>query len=324
MPPGTKEILQNKEIIAVSQDPLGKMGYPIYTNTSQVRVWIKELSPNGCKARWAVVLQNFLTESTILKVDPSKIPGWNLHTRLQPLPRMLIASNDFVLEPYDEVFDVLKGDEPIDDEEEEINSDEEGPTTLQERRTPPLPNDGEDSVSTPHSGRGGLEAYDRSSHRFHVDASSGLTELGSINSSPQSLASNSARGLTPQGAAQHRHLAVPIMEHNRSSDGSSVASSSGYQAEDFAHLSVSEEIKDLFGYISRYHPHTVELETPLKPFIPELIPAVGEVDAALKIPPPSTGLKECMSADKTILNGLGLVELDEPCLNQSDPAVVQL
>lgn len=25
MPPGTKEILQNKEIIAVSQDPLGKM-----------------------------------------------------------------------------------------------------------------------------------------------------------------------------------------------------------------------------------------------------------------------------------------------------------
>ncbi|EEQ98009.1 hypothetical protein Pmar_PMAR016086, partial [Perkinsus marinus ATCC 50983] len=49
-----------------------------------------------------------------------------------------------------------------------------------------------------------------------------------------------------------------------------------YQAEDFAHLSVSEEIKDLFGYISRYHPHTVELETPLKPFIPELIPAVGE------------------------------------------------
>lgn len=112
--------------------------------------------------------------------------------------------------PYDEVFDVLKGDEPIDDEEEEINSDEEGPTTLQERRTPPLPNgtrrnlhreelltcclsDGEDSVSTPHSGRGGLEAYDRSSHRFHVDASSGLTELGSINSSPQSLASNSAR-----------------------------------------------------------------------------------------------------------------------------------
>ncbi|EEQ98008.1 Alpha-N-acetylgalactosaminidase, putative [Perkinsus marinus ATCC 50983] len=92
MPPGTKEILQNKEIIAVSQDPLGKMGYPIYTNTSQVRVWIKELSPNGCKARWAVVLQNFLTVDTILKVDPSKIPGWNLHTRFRI--RNLFAHTD--------------------------------------------------------------------------------------------------------------------------------------------------------------------------------------------------------------------------------------
>lgn len=29
---------------------------------------------------------------------------------------------------------------------------------------------------------------------------------------------------------------------------------------------------------------------------------VIKVDAALKIPPPSTGLKECMSADKTIVS----------------------
>ncbi|KAF4745249.1 hypothetical protein FOZ62_003077 [Perkinsus olseni] len=81
MPPGTKEILQNKEIIAVNQDPLGKMGYPIYTNTSNVRVWIKELSPEGGKARWAAVLQNFRNEIATLKVDATKIPGWNSRTR---------------------------------------------------------------------------------------------------------------------------------------------------------------------------------------------------------------------------------------------------
>ncbi|KAF4721012.1 hypothetical protein FOZ63_019928, partial [Perkinsus olseni] len=68
MPPGTKEILQNREVIAVDQDPLGKMGYPIFVNTSNVRVWIKELSPEGVKARWATVLRNFLTENVTLKI----------------------------------------------------------------------------------------------------------------------------------------------------------------------------------------------------------------------------------------------------------------
>ncbi|KAF4748581.1 hypothetical protein FOZ62_024192 [Perkinsus olseni] len=82
MPPGTKEILQDREVIAVDQDPLGKMGYPIFVNTSNVRVWIKELSPEGVKARWATVLQNFLTENVTLKIDATKIPGWNSGTRL--------------------------------------------------------------------------------------------------------------------------------------------------------------------------------------------------------------------------------------------------
>ena len=42
-------------------------------------------------------------------------------------------------------------------------------------------------------------------------------------------------------------------------------------------------MKELFQHISRYTPQTVELDTKLKPFIPEYIPAIGDIDAFLKV-----------------------------------------
>ncbi|CAE7871017.1 unnamed protein product, partial [Symbiodinium sp. KB8] len=52
-----------------------------------------------------------------------------------------------------------------------------------------------------------------------------------------------------------------------------------------------------------YKPHTIELDTVLKPFIPELIPSIGEVDAFLKMPRPDGAP-----------SGLGTACLDEPTL----------
>jgi len=77
-----------------------------------------------------------------------------------------------------------------------------------------------------------------------------------------------------------------------------------YKPEDYASLNVDKETKDLFDYITRFKPITLELETKLKAFIPEYIPAVGEVDAFLKIPRPD-------NTQET----LGLMDLDEPKLN---------
>lgn len=54
----------------------------------------------------------------------------------------------------------------------------------------------------------------------------------------------------------------------------------------YANLPVSKEIQEVFEYITRYKPQKVELETKIKPFIPDYIPAVGEVDAFLKMPKP--------------------------------------
>lgn len=104
-------------------------------------------------------------------------------------------------------------------------------------------------------------------------------------------------------------------EEDKDKKGSSEAfqSATTYNPEDFRHLNVSSEIRDLFEYISRHKPADVELETKLKPFIPDFIPAVGEIDSFLKVPRPDGKEEE-----------LGLVMLDEPAANQSDPTVLDI
>lgn len=102
-------------------------------------------------------------------------------------------------------------------------------------------------------------------------------------------------------------------EEAAGSEGDNVVFAGAYNPADYAGLNVQAEVKDLFQYITRFKPHHVELETKLKPFIPEYIPSVGEVDAFLKPPKPDNSAEE-----------LGLTSLDEPKLNQSDPALLEL
>jgi len=87
----------------------------------------------------------------------------------------------------------------------------------------------------------------------------------------------------------------------------------GYNPSDYANLNVGTEITELFQYITRFKPQPIELDAKLKPFIPEFIPAVGEVDAFLKIPRPDG-----------VIETLGLMQLDEPTLNPSDPSVLEI
>ncbi|XP_056593033.1 intraflagellar transport protein 46 homolog [Triplophysa dalaica] len=86
-----------------------------------------------------------------------------------------------------------------------------------------------------------------------------------------------------------------------------------YDPADYDHLPVTAEIKELFQYITRYTPQTIDLDHKLKPFIPDFIPAVGDIDAFLKVPRPD-GKPD----------NLGLLVLDEPCTKQSDPTVLSL
>lgn len=74
-------------------------------------------------------------------------------------------------------------------------------------------------------------------------------------------------------------------------------------------------IKQNLSYrlVIRYTPQRIELNYKLIPFIPDYIPAVGDIDAFIKVPRPD-GIE-----DK-----IGLTVLDEPCTEQSDPAVLHL
>ena len=42
-------------------------------------------------------------------------------------------------------------------------------------------------------------------------------------------------------------------------------------------------MRDLFGYITKHQAQTIILDYKLKPFIPDYIPAVGDIDAFLKV-----------------------------------------
>jgi intraflagellar transport protein 46 len=72
-------------------------------------------------------------------------------------------------------------------------------------------------------------------------------------------------------------------------------------------------VKDLFDYITRYKPQKIDLDTKIKPFVPEYIPCVGEVDSYLKMNKPD-GTKE----------DLGVNVLDEPSLNHEDKTVLEM
>lgn len=102
-------------------------------------------------------------------------------------------------------------------------------------------------------------------------------------------------------------------EDDDDDDEPSGALEGAYDPADYANLPVSSEFKELFQYITRYTPQNMELEHSLKPFIPDFIPAVGDIDAFLKVPRPD-------GKD----DNLGLLVLDEPSVKQSEPTVLSL
>lgn len=89
--------------------------------------------------------------------------------------------------------------------------------------------------------------------------------------------------------------------------------SGAYNPADYENLNVDDEVKELFEYIGRYQPQVIPLDSKFKPYIPDFIPAVGEVDAFLKMPKPD-------DENET----LGITTLDEPSINSSDPQIIEM
>ena len=92
-----------------------------------------------------------------------------------------------------------------------------------------------------------------------------------------------------RAAAREKSEDTPSPSHDRVSEdtGSRFDSSAAFrkqQAEIMSTMTgVSQDMKELFEYIGRYSPLDIPLETKLVPFIPDLIPAVGELDPFIKV-----------------------------------------
>lgn len=98
-----------------------------------------------------------------------------------------------------------------------------------------------------------------------------------------------------------------------------------YNPKDYENLDVPAEINSLFEYIVRYTPQKMDIIYKLQPFIPDYIPAVGDIDAFLKVLPPEIPDSEPAAQElKEHLTSLGLKVIDEPCGNQTDPALLHM
>ncbi|OHS92871.1 intraflagellar transport protein [Tritrichomonas foetus] len=75
----------------------------------------------------------------------------------------------------------------------------------------------------------------------------------------------------------------------------------------------SSDMASLFMLISKFQPEPVEITVHWKPFIPELVPAIGSIDAFIKVPRPDGEMDD-----------LGLVIVDEPSISQSNPQILRM
>jgi hypothetical protein len=51
----------------------------------------------------------------------------------------------------------------------------------------------------------------------------------------------------------------------------------------FSDPSLAIELKELFKHITSFNPQEFDLETELKPFLPDYMPAIGDIDAFIKV-----------------------------------------
>lgn len=75
----------------------------------------------------------------------------------------------------------------------------------------------------------------------------------------------------------------------------------------------TSELASIFNLITNFQPEIVDLSVHWKPFVPDLVPAIGAIDAFIKVPRPDGEMDD-----------LGLVILDEPSISQSNPQVLKM
>ncbi|CAH0594409.1 unnamed protein product [Chrysodeixis includens] len=119
----------------------------------------------------------------------------------------------------------------------------------------------------------------------------------------------------------------PLLGSGRKRGGGVVIPAEGaYDPKHFQDLKVSPDMDNIFQYIMKYTPQKIDIELKLQPFVPEYVPAVGDIDAFIKVTTPACNVRAAPLPDHVLehIDNLGLTVLDEPAAEQSDSALLHL
>lgn len=176
----------------------------------------------------------------------------------------------------------------------------------------PIETDSEEELSTPGSSQAGTPAQSPAAARAPPIDKGACAEAGKP-AGKQRKPGGGGGSDEESGSGSGSSTSESSDEEDEGKKQGSGMPAGAYNPSDFSNMNVSQDVEELFKHITNHKPHTIELDTPLKPFIPELIPSIGEVDACLKMPRPDG-----------VDSGLGATRLDEPTLNPSDPSILDL
>lgn len=87
-------------------------------------------------------------------------------------------------------------------------------------------------------------------------------------------------------------------------------------------IASTRQFYSLISLFGRYSAPKIDIVYTLQPFIPDFMPAVGDIDAFLKVSPPKPFSENSRVIE--FIDRLGLEMLDEPCGDQSEPALLHM
>ncbi|XP_047033613.1 intraflagellar transport protein 46 homolog [Helicoverpa zea] len=154
-----------------------------------------------------------------------------------------------------------------------------------------------------------------------------LTKESSGRARPVVKREDTSNSDTDTGDIEPERVVDPALGSGRKRGGGVVIPAEGaYDPKNFLDLKVPPDMENIFQYIMKYTPQKIDIDLKLQPFVPEFVPAVGDIDAFIKVTTPACNVRAATLADNVLehIDNLGLTVLDEPAAEQSDSALLHL
>ncbi|XP_030033999.2 intraflagellar transport protein 46 homolog [Manduca sexta] len=149
---------------------------------------------------------------------------------------------------------------------------------------------------------------------------------GSGRTKPPVKREESSNSETDSGDVEADRTEPPAGSGRKRGGGVVIPAEGAYDPKHYLDLKVPPDMENIFQYIMKYTPQKIDIELKLQPFVPEYVPAVGDIDAFLKVSTPACDLRARTLGEHVLehIDNLGLTVLDEPVAEQSDSALLHL